>query len=220
MNVVNTLKKIFCIVADYREISPLLQTLSFKQINHNLYSHIGPNYHLDLYIVHVWGSMAMLEALQNYPRSSTDYDLWINLGFAGACSPKIPLGKCYNINQIGKLSNDSPPRLTEDLHYVLESLPDSLPQNSLVTSPTTYHYGFHETFKLVDMEGYAIASEAAYYEIPCAFLKIVSDYTIPGDNPLDKRAQKLSENLTQILLKALPELIKTATPPKVLLPCL
>ncbi|WP_100934841.1 hypothetical protein [Candidatus Chlamydia corallus] len=219
MNPVNTPKKVFCIVADYREISFLFDQLDFKQIHHHLYNYSCSNYHLDFYIVRVWGSAAVLKALQNYPESCTNYDLWINLGFAGACSPEIPLGQCYTIDQIGKLTTDTPPVLSENPYFIFNTLPTSLPKSPLVTSPTLYHYGFHKTFKLVDMEGYAIASKAAEHQIPCSFLKIASDYTVPGDFPF-KKMEQLSQNLALTFLESVPEFIATATPPRLLLPCL
>ncbi|AAD18556.1 hypothetical protein CpB0429 [Chlamydia pneumoniae TW-183] len=218
MNAVNTPKKILCIVADYREISPLIEQLDFTQINEHLYSYRCTDYHLDLYIVHVWGSTAVLNALQSYCQAYTDYDLWINPGFVGACSPEIPLGQCYTIEKIANLTTDTPPVLSEDPPYIFDALPDSLPKSSLVTSPVLYHYGFHKTFKLLDMEGYAIASQAAEHHIPCSFLKITSDYTVPGDCPFS-RLEEVSQKLTQTLVELLPELMERAIPPKLLLPC-
>ncbi|ANH79144.1 hypothetical protein [Candidatus Chlamydia sanziniae] len=207
----NTLPKILCIIADDSEARPLLEQLSFQHIDVHLYrcKPRNPPLLLDVYIVDHWGGPAVLAALETYPQALTHYDLWINMGFAGSCSIKLSLGTCYTVNCVAKLNQEPIPNLSEEPK--LFPIPiDSLPRAFLVTTHVPYCHGFHKTFQLVDMEGYAIALQATKHQIPYRILKIASDYTLPNSSQqIRAHTHQLAIELSEVFIKILPEIFET-----------
>ncbi|WP_201456820.1 hypothetical protein [Chlamydia sp. 17-3921] len=210
--------KLFCFIADFCEAKALLQNFYFKkQEGNNLYQYESKQFLLDVCILNSWGEAAVMCALQNYPQALTSYDLWLNIGFAGACNPSIPLQKCFLIKSLRKSSSTDPKCLTQDPALILNTIGTTLPSNTLVTAEAPYTLGFHNTFQLIDMEGYMIASLAKQYQQPLSMLKIISDYTIPRrDDFIKKQSPQLATKLAETFMTHLFEIVAVTHCPMIL----
>ncbi|EPP35065.1 phosphorylase superfamily protein [Chlamydia ibidis] len=202
-----SLCKLLIIIADPIEARSLIPALGFRQISQFLYSCYDPvlQVTIDLLILYEWGGRSLIEKL-GHLQDPYDYDLWINLGFAGACSDKIPLNCCYSIFSVTRLSNE-PGHLTCDPPLPIPSVP-SLPQAKLSSSETPYRYGLHDSLELVDMEGYIVATVCRHHNQRCVMIKVTSDYTTPnGVSYLKENMEKLAHTLTEAFVASLPEII-------------
>jgi purine nucleosidase/adenosylhomocysteine nucleosidase len=99
------------------------------------------------------------------------YDSVVNIGFAGSLKEGAQVGEFYEIHTLGKAH-----------HPKLSAKPQRrFPEASLFTSDFPIHdmelrRQLSKEYDLVDMEGWAIATTCAYMKIPCAFIKVVSDF--------------------------------------------
>lgn len=200
-------KNILLLFADFCEAEALLQELAFQKLSRNFYRVTYQQTQLDLCIFPMWGSQGVKQAFHQHPL--THYDLWINVGFAGACQKKISLMECFSIYQVAQLDINIPPQRSKAPLIDLLPIP-ALPLQTLVTTHKPYVYGFHKEFSLVDMEGYTIAQYAKKLGIPCMMMKLVSDYTEPKlrtNFHLIKRV--LSKKIANHFLKLFPKIRKT-----------
>lgn len=192
-----THKRHLLLFADRCEADAFFSLFPFTQSSPHLYH--CPQVPIDLCIFHAWGEQGVISTFAQHP--CNQYDLWINIGFAGACSPLLPLQHCYTVSQVYQLTPDIPPKLSQAPSLPLHPLP-FLPVHTLVSAHTPYTYGFHPTFTLVDMEGYTVASYAQQWQIPCMMIKITSDYTEPSQRSSFHHIKRaLSEHLAQTFLK-------------------
>jgi hypothetical protein len=180
--------KLLLIFADPVEASETLALFPFSARSEFLYSYSTETALLDVIILKQWGHKGVLQALTPTP---IGYDLWLNLGFAGAGNPCIPLLRTYTITSVRKCSDQM--SLGEELLVIpVPKLP--LAQLTSVTSP--YREGFNPHLQLVDMEGFSIAQQAALVSCPCSMIKISSDYTTQqGRSFLQSNKARLSKKL-------------------------
>lgn len=204
-----------CFIADPCESQALFSLLPFTALYPpRIFRYHTPQLTLDLCLLHAWGSSAVHHAIQDYPQALTSYDLWLNLGFAGACSPAIPLSTCYLIEHLGKL-HPHDQSLSEAPQLIFTPKATALQTTSLVTADAPYILGFHKTFQLVDMEGYAIATLAHSQGLPLSIIKITSDYTLPRRKTfVQEHSAALASVLAKTLLFSLPEILESATIPR------
>lgn len=198
-------KKILLLFADLCEAKALLEKIPFQQTAEHVYHTNNQQLHLDLCILPTWGPAGVYQALRKYTLST--YDLWINLGFAGSCQPSLPLMQIFSIDQVHQLDAFIPTQRSKAPSLRVLPTPN-LPLQILVSAHQPYTHGFHDTFSLVDMEGYTIATYAKHYGIPCMMIKIVSDYTEPSLRK-NFHAMKdiLSHQISQQFIQLLPYLI-------------
>lgn len=170
--------RLLLIAADTSEVEGLVQAIPFQKYTAGLQRCVDPNFsQLDLLILPEWGACGVEKGLS---KIDTKYTHWINIGFAGCCTPHTPLGKCFTIHSVQQLSQQEPTLLSPLPTLALKPLP-RLPAYPLVTSTVPYTFGFHNTYRLVDMEGYPIAQAAKKQAVPCSMIKITSDYTLSSD---------------------------------------
>lgn len=189
------------IAADTSEVEGLTQLLPFQRAATGLLRCTDPTFsQLDLLVLPEWGACGVEKGLSTI---DTEYTNWINIGFAGCCTPHDPLGECFTIHSVQQLSQQEPTLLSPLPTLPLEPLPQ-LPTHPLVTSPVPYTFGFHDTYRLVDMEGYPIAQAAKKQAVPCSMIKITSDYTLPSDRGfLTTQKSWLSQQLATTVISIL-----------------
>ncbi|AFS24628.1 nucleoside phosphorylase-I family protein [Chlamydia psittaci] len=207
----NYLCKILLVLADRSEAQSLLQDFAFAKLTENFYR--CPDMHMsiliDMIILDQWGKDGVIRALTNTVLKN--YDSCVNVGFAGACSPRFPLQTCYTIDRVSQLSKDLPNQLDTTPELTVIALP-SLPKATLVSAHAPYTYGFHDTFQLVDMEGYAIAELCKNVNLRCMMLKITSDYTTEdGRDYIKQHKHVLSEKLSCAFASTIYDIIECST---------
>ncbi|WP_257615699.1 hypothetical protein [Chlamydia suis] len=183
--------KLLLIFADPAEASATLELFPFSA-HREFFSYHTEAFLIDVLILKKWGPKGVIHALTPPPMG---YHRWINLGFAGACNPDIPLLTTYTTASV-KIFNDQG---SPETSYAVTPVP-SLPIAQLTSVSSPYRKGFHKQWQLVDMEGFFIAQQASLISCPCSMIKVSSDYTIPGGgNFLKKNKARLSQKLAESL---------------------
>ncbi|QXE27205.1 hypothetical protein [Chlamydia buteonis] len=207
----NYLCKILLVLADRQEAQSLLQDFAFTKLTNNFYR--CPDIHMsiliDMIILDQWGKDGVVQALTN--TLLKNYDSCVNIGFAGACSSRFPLQTCYTIDKVSQLSKDIPNQLDTTPELTVTALP-SLSKATLVSAHAPYKHGFHDTFQLVDMEGYSIAGLCKNLNLRCMMLKITSDYTTKdGGDYIKQHKRVLSEKLSCAFASTIYDIIEFST---------
>ncbi|MEF9519873.1 hypothetical protein SBV45_04840 [Chlamydia crocodili] len=211
----NYLCKILLILADMDEAKSLIEDFAFNRADKNFYqcrdSHMSIA--MDMILLEQWGEDGVIQALRDIKLEN--YDSCVNLGFAGSCSPDLPLQTFYTIDKVSKLSKTTPEQLDSAIELEIVAIPN-LPKANLVSAHAPYKYGFHETFQLVDMEGYAIARLCKNHNLPCMMMKITSDYaTREGEEYLKKHRSILAEKLSYAFTSSIYDIVETSIPSQI-----
>jgi len=114
------------------------------------------------------------------------YDEIWNIGFAGALHKNLPFGSIHEISFIGRHESDRSFQIQAEGKKLItfdQPLHDPILRDQLSL-----------TWDLVDMEGHAIAEIAKAENIPCRFIKIVSD------NADDNTSTSIRENAPKLSL--------------------
>ncbi|ASD30539.1 hypothetical protein [Chlamydia abortus] len=207
----NYLCKILLVLADKNEAQSLLQDFAFTKLTNHFYR--CPDRHMsiliDMIILDRWGKDGVVQSLTHTVLQN--YDSCVNVGFAGACSSKFPLQTRYTIDKVSQLSKDIPNQLDTTPELTVTALP-SLTKATLVSAHAPYTYGFHDTFQLVDMEGYFIAELCKNLHLRCMMLKITSDYTTKeGRDYIQQHKHVLSKKLSCAFASAIYDIIELST---------
>ncbi|MBQ8498336.1 hypothetical protein [Chlamydia sp.] len=196
--------KILLIFADPIEASETLALFPFSACD-NFYTYCTEHLHLDVLVLEKWGYEGVLQALTPPP---SGYNLWINLGFAGATNPNIPLLTTYTITNVKELT-----KKTFVAREFMVTPISGLPQAQLTTVKSPYREGFHNNLQLVDMEGFFVAQQAFLSASPCSMIKVTSDYTTQKGNVfLNKNKIRLSQKLAQAFLRIHSSLVHEIKP--------
>ncbi|QVE48926.1 hypothetical protein SBV42_04020 [Chlamydia crocodili] len=211
----NYLCKILLILADINEAKSLIEDFAFKRTDKNFYqcrdSHMSIA--MDMILLEQWGEEGVIKALRDIELEN--YDSCVNLGFAGSCCPDLPLQTFYTIDKVSQLSKTNPKQLDSAVELAVIAIPN-LPRASLVSAHAPYKYGFHETFRLVDMEGYTIARLCKNHNLHCMMMKITSDYTIQeGGEYLKKHKNILAEKLSYAFSSSIYDIVETSIPSQI-----
>ncbi|WP_348663935.1 hypothetical protein [Chlamydia vaughanii] len=203
--------RLLLIFADIEEAKSLIRDFAFIQKGTNLFqcrdSHTSIA--MDMIILNQWGESGVLEAFQTIEEIET-YHACVNIGFAGACSKDLLLHNCYTIEHISELSKDSPFNVSDNPELSITPIP-SFPTAKLVSAHAPYKHGTHETFQLIDMEGYTIARLCSDYHLRCIMLKIASDFTTTnGGDYLNLHKNTLAEELSSAFASCLHEIVELA----------
>ncbi|MEF9497263.1 hypothetical protein [Chlamydia sp. 04-14] len=207
--------KILLILADMNEAKSLIEDFDFTRVNKNFYecrdTHMSIA--MDMILLEQWGENGVIKALRN--TKLENYDSCVNLGFAGSCSPDLPLQTFYTIDKVSQLSKTSPEQLDSAIALEIIAIPN-LPRANLVSAHAPYKYGFHKTFQLVDMEGYAIARLCKNHNLRCMMIKITSDYaTQEGGEYLKKHRNVLAEKLSYAFTSSIYDIVETSIPSQI-----
>lgn len=211
----NYLCRVLLILADMNEAKSLIQDFSFTRYDKNFYQCRDAHMSLaiDMILLEQWGEAGVIKALSN--TKLEDYDSCVNLGFAGSCSPDLPLQSFYTVDKVAQLSKTHPKQLDSAIALEITTLPN-LPKASLVSAHAPYRYGFHETFQLVDMEGHTIARLCKNHHLHCMMIKITSDYaTQEGGVYLKKHKNVLAEKLSYAFSSSIYDIVATSTPSQI-----
>ncbi|SYX08865.1 nucleosidase,Phosphorylase superfamily [Chlamydia poikilotherma] len=211
----NYLCKILLILADMNEAKSLIEDFAFIRTDKNFYqcrdSHMSIA--MDMILLEQWGKDGVIKALKDIKLEN--YDSCVNLGFAGSCSPDLPLQNFYTINSVSQLSKTTPEQLDSAIELEIIAIPN-LPKATLVSAHTPYKHGFHETFQLVDMEGYAIARLCKNHNLRCMMIKIISDYaTQEGGEYLKKHRDVLAEKLSYAFTSSIYAIVEASIPSQI-----
>lgn len=214
----NYLCKLLLVLADINEAKSLIQDFTFSQTANNFYqcrdSHMSIA--MDMIILDQWGENGVLQALENIKLEN--YDSCVNIGFAGTCSPHLPLQTCYTIDKVSLFREDSPTlcNLTEETSELTITTIPNLLQANLVSVRAPYRQGFHDTLQLVDMEGYSIAKLCKHHNLRCMMIKIASDYTTKeGGDYLNQHKSVLAKKLSSAFSSSFYNIIESSIPSQI-----
>ncbi|WP_375793284.1 hypothetical protein O1W69_04055 [Chlamydia sp. 12-01] len=207
--------KILLVLADMNEAKSLIADFAFTQADKNFYqcrdSHMSIA--MDMILLEQWGEDGVIKALRNIQLEH--YDSCVNLGFAGSCSPDLPLQTFYTIDKVSQLSKTTPEQLDSTIELAITAIPN-LPRANLVSAHAPYKYGFHETYQLVDMEGYTVARLCKNHNLRCMMIKITSDYaTQEGGEYIKQHRNVLAEKLSYAFTSSIYDIVDTSIPSQI-----
>lgn len=189
----STDRRLLIVLADLQEAKALIQEIPFQKCSSHTYRYEDARTRWDLMILQRWGKEGVLASLS--PSMLSHYHGCVNLGFAGACSLRFPRQACYTISEVS---------LPDTPYHPLTTVP-SLPTARLVSFHEPYRQGLHDTFELVDMEGYTLATICQEAHRTCWMIKVVSDYTTPnGGEYLHRHKSRLARRLSQTFISCMP----------------